>query len=253
MTTWDLFNGHGYPSTRAGRLAYLDTISLTKGTHDAPEDGLCVLEAAAYIAGLPHSDHPPCVSSVIAAFLRRWNDDLPDDATRDRLLKPLIPAILKTAGSQEIERPRMYRILDWLARTNAPAWCDLVPALSDDSAAIRRLPPITSAATARTVRERIAKVRDPMPPPAPRRESWEGMWSRVGDMTWDAAWTATRVMRWQQEWDRTWSAPWRLAGDAVWAALWDAPNEVALRKTAPIIEHLQESAVALIRELCLAS
>ncbi len=48
------------------------------------------MEAAAFIAGEPWSDHPACVCPVIAAFMRSWNDGL-SDKDRNRLLLPLIP------------------------------------------------------------------------------------------------------------------------------------------------------------------
>ena len=66
------------------RLAWLDTISFANGSHDDPESGVCAMEAAAYIAGEEHSDHPACVCPVIGGFMRSWNDALPSDADRDR-------------------------------------------------------------------------------------------------------------------------------------------------------------------------
>ena len=56
----------------------LDTITLDSGSHDRRTDGVCVMEAVAWWAGEDHSDHPECVSPVIGAFLRSWNDALPD-------------------------------------------------------------------------------------------------------------------------------------------------------------------------------
>jgi hypothetical protein len=49
------------------------------------------MEAAAYVAGEPHSDHPQCASTVITAFVIEWNDRLGND--RNRLSKPLIPRV----------------------------------------------------------------------------------------------------------------------------------------------------------------
>lgn len=69
---------------------------LKTGGHKGPADGACVMEAVAFVAGEPWSDHPECVSPVIGVFLRNWNDSLPTDADRDRLLKPLIPLIINT-------------------------------------------------------------------------------------------------------------------------------------------------------------
>ncbi len=48
----------------------LDTLQLAKGGHDDPGQGLCLLEAAAYLAGEKHSDHPACVSPILGAVLR---------------------------------------------------------------------------------------------------------------------------------------------------------------------------------------
>jgi hypothetical protein len=57
---------------------------------------MCLLEAAAYVAGEPWSDSPECVSPVLAAFGRSWNDAL-DDENR-QMLKPFIPRLVGTAA-----------------------------------------------------------------------------------------------------------------------------------------------------------
>ena len=46
----------------------LDELILDRGFHNAPDDGLCFMEAAAFFAGEKHSDHPACVSPVLGAF-----------------------------------------------------------------------------------------------------------------------------------------------------------------------------------------
>ena len=46
-------------------VTFLGPLSLEKGAHKRGS-GMCAMEAAAYIAGEPHSDHPVCVSPVIA-------------------------------------------------------------------------------------------------------------------------------------------------------------------------------------------
>lgn len=66
----------------------LDTIELKNGGHRKREDGMCFMEAVAYIKGLPHSDSPSCTDPVVAAYARALNDLMPDDQ-RQRL-KPLI-------------------------------------------------------------------------------------------------------------------------------------------------------------------
>ena len=62
--------------------------SLGKGSHSPTDGEMCVMEAVAYVAGEPWSDAPKCACPVITAFLVSWNDSLPSDAERDRLLKP---------------------------------------------------------------------------------------------------------------------------------------------------------------------
>lgn len=59
-------------------------IELKRGGHRSPQEGMCFMEAVAWIAGEPHSDHPECVSPLLGAFLRSWNDAL-DDETRQKL------------------------------------------------------------------------------------------------------------------------------------------------------------------------
>ena len=120
------------------RVAALDTIDLKRGEHASPEDGLCVMEAAAWVAREPHSDHPDCVSPVLGAFLRRWNDDL-DDEDRQKL-KPFVLRVVGTAGDGQDEA-RGWLALDWLVRAHAPAWLGLA-GFADEAGALRALPPL---------------------------------------------------------------------------------------------------------------
>ena len=66
------------------RLPILDTLELKQGVHRSFDAGACAMEAVAYLAGEPHSDHPICASPVISAFMREWNDSL-DDEGRQKL------------------------------------------------------------------------------------------------------------------------------------------------------------------------
>ena len=72
----------------------LDTLILKAGGH--PEDGeFCIMEAVAFVAGEPWSDHPACASQVIGAFMRSWNDAL-DDEGRQKL-KPYVRRLVGRA------------------------------------------------------------------------------------------------------------------------------------------------------------
>ena len=51
------------------RLDALATLTLKNGSHPSPDDGLCVMEAAAWVAGEPHSDHPACVRLQASALV----------------------------------------------------------------------------------------------------------------------------------------------------------------------------------------
>ena len=117
----------------------LEELTLGSGSHSGPSDGMCVMEAAAYMAGEPWSDHPTCVSPVIAAFLRSWNDSLPD-SDRGQLVRYLANVhdggVLGTGpASPELENRRSWLAVDWSVRVHTPAWLRLVPALADHAEA----------------------------------------------------------------------------------------------------------------------
>ena len=140
------------------RLADLDQLTLASGAHKPDSDQMCVMEAVAYIAGEPWSDHPACASPVIAAFLRAWNDNLPD-TDRTRLLAPLIPRLVGTAGSPEVEDDRAWMALDWLVRTYTPAWLRLA-GLDAQADRLAGLAEFHAGMDVPSVRPAIGAVRD---------------------------------------------------------------------------------------------
>lgn len=81
----------------------LDGLFLSVGKHD-PDGEMCVMEAVAYVAGERWSDAPACASPVIGAFLRAWNDCLPDDDRQT--LKRYIPRLVGSNGTAEQENAR---------------------------------------------------------------------------------------------------------------------------------------------------
>jgi chemotaxis protein histidine kinase CheA len=58
---------------------------------------------------------------VIAAFVRRLNDAMPNDDIRTSLLLPLVPRLIGTRSTPEIELRRGYLAADFAARAAAPA------------------------------------------------------------------------------------------------------------------------------------
>ena len=128
---------------------------LGHGSHPNPDAGMCVMEAVAYVAGEPHSGSPACASPVLAALLRRWNDDLPH-ADRTRLLLPLVPVLVGSRGAPEIEAARAWRILDWQIRVYQSAWLRLA-GITDHADAMAALSPqIDEGALATSAKARAA-------------------------------------------------------------------------------------------------
>ncbi len=119
-------------------------IDLKKGAHDDRMRGVCAMEAAAWLAGEPHSDSPQCACPVVAAFVRSWNDALQTDEERNRLLKPLIPRLVGSRSTKAVEERRGWLAIDWLIRTFAPEWLSLVHDLSPHAEALRNLPEIVN-------------------------------------------------------------------------------------------------------------
>jgi len=109
---------------------------LLSGSHE-PDGQMCIMEAAAYVAGEPWTDRPQCVCPMIAAFLRSWNDSIRDDAHRTALLKPLIPKVVGSRSTPAVELQRSYLAFDWLVRVQVPAWLDLTPSLKASIACSR--------------------------------------------------------------------------------------------------------------------
>lgn len=99
------------------RAIEVEDINLGIGTHDNPSEGLCLLEAVAYVAGEAHSDHPQCVSPVLGAYGRKLNDCLGNEDRQK--LKPFIVHMPGTADDG-LDEVRGYIATDWVVRTATP-------------------------------------------------------------------------------------------------------------------------------------
>ncbi len=116
----------------------LDTLTLARGAHGEGGE-MCVMEAVAMLAGEPWSDHPECVSPVIAAFCRSWNDAL-EDPPRTQLLKPLLQDVIGTM------------------RVHTPAWLRLA-GLTEHAQALEACARIVDAVTARSAQPSLEEAR----------------------------------------------------------------------------------------------
>jgi hypothetical protein len=247
------------------RLARIEALPLKSGSHGKNSDlEMCVMEAAAYVAGEPWSDHPACACPVITDFMISWNDSLPNDAERDRLLKPLIALVVNTRSTPAVEEKRSYMALDWLIRVHTPKWLEMVPALHEHAKALRELDAIVDmgGATAAGVKVRLASTDAAAAWDAARAAAWDAAraaawdaardaaWAAAGDAAWDAAWDAARAATRAAAWDAARAATRAAAGDAARAATRAAAGAAAGAVLKPTTAWLQTSAVDLVKRMC---
>ena len=257
------------------RWERVQKLTLYQGAHD-PDSKMCVMEAVAFVAGEAWSDHPACACPVISTFLRSWNDALPTNEERDRLLKPLIPKLVSTVN-KALEEKRVLMAADWLVRVNTPAWLRLA-GLTVHADALANLPEITSLAQVPSIRAPIeAAQRDAA---AALDAAWAAAWDAARTAAWDAArtaalaaaraaawaaaWAAARTAARAAAWDAARTAAWDAARNAArtaawaaaWAAAWDAARDAARdaawAKLEPTMKQLQLSAVELVERMIAA-
>lgn len=218
-----------------------DTLVLKYSSHRSPEDGLCAMEAVAWMAGEPHSDKPKCACPVVGAFMRSWNDGIKDDVTRTRLLKPLLPILVGSRSTKEVELQRSYLALDWLTRVQAPAWLDLRDDLKDHAAALRGLSPLVDVSSCKAAQGSLAEAMV-----RARASAGDGAWAATNEAPRAAAGAAAVAAASAGHEDKA-------VGDVVpyaaSAAAW-ASRAAAVDALAPTVAMLQESAVDLVRRMC---
>lgn len=116
---------------------------LQRGRHTRPEDGLCAMELAAWIAGEAHCDEPECVCPTLTSIVRCLNDRIFDGATRDRLLRRFVPRLVHTAAGEQAARDRALALADCCVRELLP---ELLSARGRraDARLLRELPSLES-------------------------------------------------------------------------------------------------------------
>jgi len=240
-------------SVIAERLHVLEDVRLTSGSHSPDSGEMCAMEMVAFLAGEDWTDHPACVSPVLAGFLRQWNDDLDDEGRQ--MLKPLLPRTIGTAGDGHDEL-RGWLCADWLVRVHTPAWLELA-GIGDAAAALRSLPALRDMQTLAAAQPAIdqARAAGAAARAAARDAAWDAAWAAARAAARDAAraaaraaardaaraaaWAAARAAAWDAAraaaWDAAWDAAWAAAGAAAgaaaraaaWAAAWDAAWDAA--------------------------
>ena len=233
---------------------------LYSGAHD-PNGKMCAMEAVAYIAGEPWSDHPKCACPVISAFMRSWNDGLPDEE-RTALLLPLIPKLVGTRGSKALEQRRATMSADWLIRVHTVAWLRLAK-LNKQADLLASLPEITDFAQCPSLMPALEAVRTDAAAAwhaarvaawhAARAAAWDAAWDAAWAAAWDAAraaaWDAARAAAWAAARDAARAAAWAAARDAAWAAAWAAARDAAWAALSKTKTELQQSALKLVERM----
>ena len=222
----------------------LETIRLGRGNHRPGSDDPCVMEAAALLAGETWTDHPACVSPVIAAFLRRWNDALGDEDRQS--LKPFARKVLVTNTGAADDDRRAWMVTDWMVRVHLPAWLRLAK-LDAQAEAVERLPELVNAESWQSARAVILDAQDKA----------DAAWAAAWDAAWAAAMAAARAAAWNAAWAAARAAAWDAARaaardaarDAAWAAAWDAARAAARAALKPTIVSLQQSARGLLERM----
>ena len=242
----------------------INNLVLCRGGH-APGEEMCLMEAVTYVAGEEWSDRPNCASKVIGTFLRSWNDGMND--TDCQMLKPLIPRIVGTAASREVELARSRLALQWMIRVHLPAWLDLAK-LTNHASNLRTCQDCDIDTFVIAAGNAADAALD-----AAMDATWDGTWDATwfaarDEATWDATWfaarDAARGAAWVAAWvasrgaarDEVWGAArdevWDVAWDAARVAAWDAARVAAQSTLRPIVVELQKSALYLVdRMICI--
>jgi hypothetical protein len=222
----------------------LDTLVLDGGSHSPGSDRMCVMEAVALLAGEGWTDHPACASPVIGAFLRSWNDSLPDDERQH--LKQYIPRLVGSKGTDEQETDRAWLATDWLIRVQAPAWLRLA-GMADQADLLAAMQPVNPE-TCPSILPALNAVRSDAA--AARAAAGAAAWDAAWAAARDAAGVAARAAAWAAAWDAAGAAARDAAGaaarDAAGAAARAAAWAAARDALAPTKEALQVEAHKLV-------
>ncbi len=136
----------------------LESVHLEHGSHTNSDEGVCMMELAALFAGEKHTDHPDCVSPLLANVGIRLNDWATDTQRQD--LKRFIPLVVGT-GPDGQDDARRWLAVDRSVRFLLPKYLDKLDR-HEQADALRGLPPITDAETYRPHAKRLRTVADEM-------------------------------------------------------------------------------------------
>jgi len=232
---------------------------LSFGAHDTPEEGMCLMEAVAWLAGEAHSDHPKCACPVIAAYARNLNDRMGEgaegDALRAKHLLPLATKLVGTRSTPEVEQKRAYFFANRAVRFFAPSALEAA-GFTEEAKTLRTLPEIVDEQTARDVAYAAAGTSawaDAAEAAAAARAAGTSAWADARDA---AAWAADAAARAAARAASAgaWAAA-RTAADDADASAWAAGAADAAARTAAAgartaAEAVWEQAAEVLAEAC---
>ena len=128
-------------------------IYLTKGSHATRDEGMCAMEAVAWLAGETHSDAPQCTCPVIATFVRGLNDRF-SDKDRQRL-NAYLPRLIGTRRGIATECLRAAYLARQAVRVFAPLALER-KGFQTQAASLRALPEDVDLMHARAAAETAA-------------------------------------------------------------------------------------------------
>ena len=178
--------------------------TLTHGSHATRDEGMCLMEAVAYLAGEPHTDAPACACPVLTTYAIAINDAMGKgsygDALRARYLHDLAPMLVGSKSTPEVKRARAYVLTDHAVRVFAPLALDSA-GLGDKAEELRSLGAVVDQASASTAQDStrsaywVAREADAK---AAKAAVWDAAdaadWAALaGNVTWDVAEYAARA------------------------------------------------------------
>jgi hypothetical protein len=101
------------------------TIKLSRGKHQSPDQGACVMELASMLAGEPFSDQPASVCPVIGSFLRAYNDSIDDERRQD--LYRYAAKVVGSRTSDDVQQARVERLTSWGLTLQQRRWTRMLP------------------------------------------------------------------------------------------------------------------------------
>ena len=232
-------------------------LRLSVGVHAEGSREMCVMEAAARLAGEAWTDRPVSVSPVLTALLTCLNDAMDDVQRQD--LKRLIPILPGTRGEGGVEVVRSWMVLDWHCRTWPSAWlraigCTAVEAapitdIESLRAALWTLHRASKAAAARREATRLGAFEQRSAGDeatyrlavAYGKAQVDAVRAMSATSAWSAGWDLSRVYG-PQAWDAARDHARSIGRDAALVCAWNACLEGPLTK-------LRSSMLALVRSL----